>query len=88
MPPLLAGQVFHLDLYTSALTYIPAFGLAKGATTLRRHPRCLRAVSMADGTDRTPLGGRAEGHETGPCPSALGIGLRRGLQGLLRFGAT
>ncbi|MBT1002320.1 MFS transporter [Paenarthrobacter sp. DKR-5] len=27
--PLLAGQVFHLDQYTSALTYILAFGLAK-----------------------------------------------------------
>jgi len=26
--PLLAGQVFHLDEYTSALTYILAFGLA------------------------------------------------------------
>ncbi|XAS65797.1 MFS transporter [Pseudarthrobacter sp. So.54] len=30
--PLLAGQVFHLDLYTAALTYILAFGLAKAAT--------------------------------------------------------
>ncbi|TFB48741.1 MFS transporter [Cryobacterium tagatosivorans] len=30
--PLLADQVFHLDLYTSALTYIVAFGLAKAAT--------------------------------------------------------
>ncbi|MGG5175689.1 MFS transporter [Pseudarthrobacter sp. J1763] len=30
--PLLAGQVFHLDLYTSALTYILAFGVAKAAT--------------------------------------------------------
>ncbi|MGX1159759.1 putative MFS family arabinose efflux permease [Arthrobacter sp. SLBN-100] len=30
--PLLAAQVFHLDLYTSALTYILAFGLAKAAT--------------------------------------------------------
>lgn len=30
--PLLAKQVFHLDLYTSALTYIMAFGLAKAAT--------------------------------------------------------
>ncbi|AFR31231.1 MFS transporter [Paenarthrobacter nitroguajacolicus] len=30
--PLLAGQVFHLDQYTSALTYILAFGLAKAAT--------------------------------------------------------
>ncbi|MBW4096001.1 MAG: MFS transporter [Acidobacteria bacterium] len=30
--PLLAKQVFHLDLYTSALTYIVAFGLAKAAT--------------------------------------------------------
>ncbi|MFL4473999.1 MFS transporter [Paeniglutamicibacter sp. MACA_103] len=29
--PLLARQVFHLDLYTSALTYILAFGLAKAA---------------------------------------------------------
>ncbi|RNL48246.1 MFS transporter [Arthrobacter oryzae] len=30
--PLLAAQVFQLDLYTSALTYILAFGLAKAAT--------------------------------------------------------
>jgi MFS family permease len=30
--PLLADQVFHLDLYTSALTFILAFGLAKAAT--------------------------------------------------------
>ena len=30
--PLLAEQVFHLDLYTSALTYIMAFGLAKAVT--------------------------------------------------------
>lgn len=30
--PLLAERVFHLDLYTSALTYILAFGLAKAAT--------------------------------------------------------
>ncbi|CAN5360109.1 MFS transporter [soil metagenome] len=30
--PLLAGQVFQLDLYTSALTYILAFGLAKAGT--------------------------------------------------------
>jgi len=30
--PLLADQVFHLDLYTSALTYIIAFGLAKAGT--------------------------------------------------------
>jgi MFS family permease len=30
--PLLAGQVFHLDRYTSALTYILAFGLAKAGT--------------------------------------------------------
>jgi MFS family permease len=30
--PLLAGQVFHLDQYTAALTYILAFGLAKAAT--------------------------------------------------------
>ncbi|MET4592157.1 MFS transporter [Arthrobacter sp. 754] len=30
--PLLAGQVFHLDLYTSVLTYILAFGVAKAAT--------------------------------------------------------
>lgn len=30
--PLLANQVFHLDLYTSALTYILAFGVAKAAT--------------------------------------------------------
>lgn len=29
--PLLAGEVFRLDLYTSALTYILAFGLAKAA---------------------------------------------------------
>jgi MFS family permease len=30
--PLLADQVFHLDLYTSALTYILAFGVAKAGT--------------------------------------------------------
>jgi MFS family permease len=30
--PLLAGQVFHLDQYTGALTFILAFGLAKAAT--------------------------------------------------------
>ncbi len=30
--PLLAGQVFHLGLYTSALIYILAFGLAKAGT--------------------------------------------------------
>lgn len=30
--PLLADQIFHLDLYTSALTYILAFGLAKAGT--------------------------------------------------------
>ncbi|KRE82176.1 MFS transporter [Arthrobacter sp. Soil763] len=30
--PLLAGEVFHLDQYTSALTYILAFGVAKAAT--------------------------------------------------------
>jgi MFS family permease len=30
--PLLADRVFHLNLYTSALTYIVAFGLAKAAT--------------------------------------------------------
>jgi MFS family permease len=30
--PLLASDVFHLDKYTSALTYIVAFGLAKAAT--------------------------------------------------------
>ena len=30
--PLLADQAFHLDLYTSALTYIIAFGLAKAGT--------------------------------------------------------
>ncbi len=30
--PLLASEVFHLDKYTSALTYIVAFGLAKAAT--------------------------------------------------------
>ena len=30
--PLLAQKVFHLDLYTSALTYILAFGVAKAAT--------------------------------------------------------
>ncbi len=32
MLPLLAGEVFQLDEYTSALTYILAFGLAKAAT--------------------------------------------------------
>ncbi|MHB1172590.1 MAG: MFS transporter [Lacisediminihabitans sp.] len=30
--PLLARDVFHLDLYTSAMTYILAFGVAKAAT--------------------------------------------------------
>ncbi|MFC7847092.1 MFS transporter [Arthrobacter sp. NPDC057388] len=30
--PLLATDAFHLDLYTSALTYILAFGLSKAAT--------------------------------------------------------
>jgi MFS family permease len=30
--PLLASQTFHLDLYTSALTYVFAFGLSKAAT--------------------------------------------------------
>lgn len=30
--PLLAGDVFHLDSYSAALTYILAFGLAKAAT--------------------------------------------------------
>lgn len=30
--PLLADKVFHLDLHTSALTYIVAFGLAKAGT--------------------------------------------------------
>jgi MFS family permease len=30
--PLLADRVFHLNLYTSALTYIVVFGLAKAAT--------------------------------------------------------
>ncbi|MHC6593293.1 MFS transporter [Arthrobacter sp. C152] len=30
--PLLATEVFHLDLYTGALTYILAFGLAKAGT--------------------------------------------------------
>ena len=30
--PLLADQVFGLDQYTTALTYIVAFGLAKAAT--------------------------------------------------------
>jgi len=30
--PLLAGQVFHLDQYTGALTFVLAFGLAKAAT--------------------------------------------------------
>jgi hypothetical protein len=29
--PLLASQTFHRDLYTSALTYILAFGLSKAA---------------------------------------------------------
>jgi hypothetical protein len=29
--PLLATEAFHLDLYTSALTYILAFGLSKAA---------------------------------------------------------
>jgi MFS family permease len=30
--PLLASQTFHLDLYTSALTHILAFGLSEAAT--------------------------------------------------------
>jgi len=30
--PLLAGQVFHVDAYTGALTYILAFGVAKAGT--------------------------------------------------------
>ena len=29
---LLAGQVFHMDLYAAALTYILAFGVAKAGT--------------------------------------------------------
>lgn len=46
--PLLARQVFHLDLYTSALTYILAFGLAKAATNYF-------AGTLADRYGRKPV---------------------------------
>lgn len=46
--PLLAGQVFHLDQYTSALTYILAFGLAKAATNYF-------AVPLSDRYGRKPV---------------------------------
>lgn len=46
--PLLADQVFHLDLYTSALTYIVAFGLAKAATNYF-------AGTLADRYGRKPV---------------------------------
>ncbi|ABM10305.1 hypothetical protein SAMN04489742_0187 [Arthrobacter crystallopoietes] len=50
--PLLAGEVFHLDEYTSALTYILALGLAKAATnyfagTLRTGTAANRSWSRA-----------------------------------------
>ena len=46
--PLLADQVFHLDLYTSALTYILAFGLAKAGTNYF-------AGTLADRYGRKPV---------------------------------
>lgn len=46
--PLLAEKVFRLDLYTSALTYILAFGLAKAATNYF-------AGTLADRYGRKPV---------------------------------
>ncbi|MHA7273922.1 MULTISPECIES: MFS transporter [unclassified Arthrobacter] len=46
--PLLAEKVFHLELYTSALTYILAFGLAKAATNYF-------AGTLADRYGRKPV---------------------------------
>lgn len=46
--PLLADQVFHLDLYTSALTFIVAFGLAKAGTNYF-------AGTLADRYGRKPV---------------------------------
>ncbi len=46
--PLLARQVFHLDLYASALTYILAFGIAKAATNYF-------AGTLADRYGRKPV---------------------------------
>lgn len=46
--PLLAEDVFHLDQYTSALTYILAFGLAKAATNYF-------AGSLSDRHGRKPV---------------------------------
>lgn len=46
--PLLAEKVFHLDRYSSALTYIVAFGLAKAATNYF-------AGSLSDRYGRKPV---------------------------------
>ncbi|MHA7277785.1 MFS transporter [Arthrobacter sp. Hz1] len=46
--PLLAEEVFHLDQYTAALTYILAFGLAKAATNYF-------AGSLSDRHGRKPV---------------------------------
>ena len=46
--PLLAEKVFHLDLYTSALTYILAFGVAKAVTNYF-------AGTLADRYGRKPV---------------------------------
>jgi MFS family permease len=46
--PLLASDVFHLDKYSSALTYILAFGLAKAATNYF-------AGTLADHFGRKPV---------------------------------
>ncbi|HKU36411.1 MAG TPA: MFS transporter [Paenarthrobacter sp.] len=46
--PLLASQEFNLDLYTSALTYIVAFGLSKAATNYF-------AGTLADRCGRKPV---------------------------------
>ncbi|CAH0200730.1 Inner membrane transport protein YnfM [Arthrobacter sp. Bi26] len=46
--PLLAGQVFHLDLHTAALTYILAFGVAKAGTNYV-------AGALADWYGRKPV---------------------------------
>lgn len=46
--PLLAGQVFHLDLHTEALTYILAFGVAKAGTNYA-------AGALADTYGRKPV---------------------------------
>ncbi|MFI7483825.1 MFS transporter [Kocuria sp. M1R5S2] len=46
--PLLADEVFHLDLHTSSLTYILAFGVAKAATNYL-------AGTLADRWGRKPV---------------------------------